>query len=316
MPPAYSRTSQRLPLEVCETVIGFIDSPYDEVDDQNKYEASDVRSRRKRTLYSCALVCRSWVPKARICLLRSVKVGNGRTAASFTASLQATRPLGVYVHELSIGVEDHKERDDPPDGGESGPTGSTSASGWIYQFVQVLPPLLPKLERLEYWNLPILHPLFYSLSSKFTSIQSLYLSDFRTQSFRDILQLINRCKNLQKLTVSECHWQLPSSFSPSRYGQRCLTDFALNLTSRECENDMCNWLTRSRITCTIEELHITNIYDDGDTHPRPPAPFLTPYLGGLLESCATTLRTLVLGFQGTIVPFGLEPETMCEYQDS
>lgn len=160
-----------LPLELCEHVVGFVDSWWG-------------WGCMTTSLHSCTLVCRGWLPKSRIQLYRRVVLRNKRQATSFMATISTTPQLGNYVRTLEILPGDH--------------------SDWIYRIHWVLPPLLPRLIRLTYAGLPVLRPVFFVLPSQFKTVTSLFLWILENQSFREVVWILNQFPNLQKLEVLEC----------------------------------------------------------------------------------------------------------------
>ena len=77
----------RLPLETCEGII--------------EYVAEDI-AQHTRTLHSCALVCRSWVPRSRFFLFQRVHLDNKTKAARFMSAICACPDLGMLVSKLIL----------------------------------------------------------------------------------------------------------------------------------------------------------------------------------------------------------------------
>lgn len=181
----HSKSSrQSLPLEVCEVIIGLVDAQRL----QDSYCSFTIIKRK--TLYSCALVCRDWVPKSRIHLFRSVGLNNRQQAGCFMTTVSTIPQLGEYVQALEISLRDDS----------------------LYRIHQVLPPLLPRLAHLQYSHLPVLHPVFIVLASRFKMVTSLRFDDFERQSFREVVQILNRFPHLRKLELSGCSWKSPGLF--------------------------------------------------------------------------------------------------------
>lgn len=128
---------QRLLLEICEGVIGFVDVRPHGISQQSFINTC------RRTLHSCSLarVCCNWVPKSRIHLFRCVSLASNQQAASSMTTVSTTPQLGVYVQALVISLHDHS----------------------IYKVHQSLPPLLPNLTHYPLFESPcapfrLLHP--------------------------------------------------------------------------------------------------------------------------------------------------------------
>lgn len=179
-----------MPLEVCEKVLGALSG----------------RLGDYRTLSACALVCRAWVPRSRISLYQHVELYSAKEASRFTTTIcssstnNCSSALGQLVYSLHIGSF-RRDRE---------------FNGWIYKAFQVLPPLLTNLYHLDYFDLPVLHPSFHLWQSKFTTVRSLSIlcSPDQKQSFREVVQIINAFKNLEKVeiyakqkTLGLCYWK-------------------------------------------------------------------------------------------------------------
>ncbi|KAJ3477776.1 hypothetical protein NLI96_g10237 [Meripilus lineatus] len=204
-----SFVSPRLPTEIWELIIESV-------------TATDAWDEELgQTWYSCALVCRSWVPTSRRLLYRSVYLDSATTATRFMASLTTCRQLGEFVHRLRI---------DPQGRG----------ADWFYKVLQVLPPILTNLERLEFWALPDLHQIFFGLCTRFTTIKALTLYELGSQSFREIVRIASRAKNLQTLTLYNCRWKSPAEFfTPRGLGP---VDIRLNSIPKESHDDAFRWV--------------------------------------------------------------------------
>lgn len=137
------------------------------------------------------------------------------------ASLTTCRQLGEFVHRLRI---------DPQGRG----------ADWFYKVLQVLPPILTNLERLEFWALPDLHQIFFGLCTRFTTIKALTLYELGSQSFREIVRIASRAKNLQTLTLYNCRWKSPAEFfTPRGLGP---VDIRLNSIPKESHDDAFRWV--------------------------------------------------------------------------
>lgn len=81
--------SSKLPIEVCERIIDFLCylPPYIQV--QNLSQLSEAT----RTICSCALVCRSWVPRSQHHLFHRVELRNSHNAHVFLDII--TRSPGI-----------------------------------------------------------------------------------------------------------------------------------------------------------------------------------------------------------------------------
>lgn len=152
------------------------------------------------SILSCTLVCREWTPRSQFCLFRCVLLGSAKTASKFMNTISTVPALGRFVQTFFL-------RPSPKE---------KESNGWICKVFQVLPPLLTNLYELRLEGLPTLHPVFHALSSRFTTVKSLSIQypDTQEQSFREVIQIINGFKNLEKLdifaaqnTQDLCYWK-------------------------------------------------------------------------------------------------------------
>lgn len=205
-----------------------------------------------------------------------VHLTTARGAAAFIATIVAgsRRILRLYVQELIVSL------------GEA-------LSGWIYQFVQVIPPLLPNLLHFEYCDLPILHPRFYALTFRSRAMSSLALEHLRHQSFVEILGILRQCKALRYLRMYNCEWRPSSTPYPPR--GCALVSLSLSFTTPECRNDVLRWLATTNSASALQHLYIMYC----ELPAQDP-----PHLRTVLEQCAETLKELVLGVH-------LSDDTMC-----
>lgn len=169
-----------VPLEVCEQIIEFTDVPL-----LGDY-GWEFKDNRRKTLYSCALVCRDWVPKSRIHLFRSVRLFDKYSATRFISTILTNPGFGQYVRRLEIR--------------------GLLPGDWIYKVHWHLSSLLSRLIHLTYSNLPVLNPVFFVLSPRFNVITSLKLDLMVNQSFREVMRVLSKFTNLQKLEINACQY--------------------------------------------------------------------------------------------------------------
>ncbi len=91
LPPSPVESKPRVPVEVCERVIGAV---YDD-----RYALVSAAS---ATLTSCALVCRAWRSPAQRVLFHYVTLRDKDMLYSFRELLDASPELGPYVHALEL----------------------------------------------------------------------------------------------------------------------------------------------------------------------------------------------------------------------
>ena len=153
---------------------------------------------------------------------------------------------------------------------------------WIYTILATLPPLLPRLEALEFRGLPILHPNFILMASRFKTIQRLRLHNIVYQSFSEIIRLINRFSLLQTLEVYNVQWNQPSHCYPSK---RHRMKELISGPDNGCQSDMLNWMCSSQsITALYSlKLHAVGVLD-------------IPALDSILHLCVRSLHRLAIHF--------------------
>lgn len=218
----------KIPLEVCEKIIDGVEI--------FQWDVSGYQ-----TLRACALVCRAWLPRSRICLFRFVRLDSARTASRCMSTVTTSPGLGQLVQTLCV----------------SPSTKDKTFNGWICKVLQVLPPLLTNLYELHYWYLPTVHPVFHMLSSRFTTVKSLLIRCFFPQmlSFREIIQIVNGFKNLEKLiiyakqkTPGLCYWKRPCQ----------LKTLIADNWNEHSNQDIYSWLEKSvdKKTVSFQKLYV------------------------------------------------------------
>lgn len=255
--------SWRLPLEVCENVIDYVS-----FDSWTTVEFSQSYPTTSQSLHACTLVCRDWLPRARINLYRYIHLDSKHKTAQFVWTLSTRPPLGEYVDHLCIDCfTDH-----------AGP------NGWIYYDLRTL---LPNIRKLEYRSLPTLHSIFAITISQFSTVRSLYLRDLVYQSFRETVHVVNALRHLEELTIASCRWKTPGRF----FSGKRHAFIALNITGLEpsATIDTFCWAVASHSTTFLTKVQL-------DVHDY------TPEFDLLLASCLLTLKALFLNFHD-YVPF-------------
>lgn len=260
---------QRLPLETQEEVIEYVGL------DISTGQWGTQLCERLETLLSCALVCRGWVTKSRIHIFREVRLDTNRKADSFMATITASPRLGDHVRRVVFDLRHEYNH-------------------WIYRAHQILPSLLPNIHHLEYHRLPILHPTFFGLSSRFGIITSLELHGLSVKdwTFRDIVRLINGFNNL-KILKMQCDWTSPSPFYCHSARQE-RHPMSLHLDCSDMKDiqveEMIRWLTKRQQSHPLDEFSLRCARRST----------LIPTLGDLFKQCSKTLKTLDFSFDNNI----------------
>lgn len=237
--------SAKLPTEICEAIIGFVDE--DVYFLQRPYRLPET----KKALYSCALVCRSWITRARIHLFRIVTI-DSRSVSNIMTVVLTSPTHGSYVQRVDL--SGHDQPLDPQ-------TNIPRHDGWIYDFFKKVVPLLPNLTFIQYDGLPTLHPCFYISPPRVPSLTSLSLSGLNATSIGDVLRLISYYKRLKELYITQSGgaWG-PFSNHHYSFGQRWSCHLQV-LSIQRCTVsdifDLFHWLAQLRTPCSFEHLVLT-----------------------------------------------------------
>lgn len=234
-------TSAKLPLEICEFIIGFVHPGPAWYKD---YE-------RRGFLRPCLLVCRDWVPKSRIELYRFIELDDKTRAMNFVATITSFPSLGEYVQSLRFdgGFDSRRE-----------------CGNWFYKVHQALQSRLPNLTFLEYFYPPVVHPSFFVLPSQFDSIRCLRLRYLCWWSLRETMRLLRRFAQLEELVIDSCDWgtHIPSSvYCRQTNWQNPPKAIAPRLELREdpwyqgmARDVVIGWLTRSHLSFSLCSLKL------------------------------------------------------------
>ena len=223
---------------------------------------------RVRILHACVLVARSWVPRSRIHLYGHIGLDSDLRTTQFLDSVTKSPALGEYVRFLLIS----------PRFGETEISG-----GWIFRAISILPPLLPHLYELALWDIPVLHPVYIAVLSRFRTIESLELVGIKRRSLQEIVQLINRFPRLRRLCLWECGWKTPGRYY---YGkQHNLSTLEMRYNNLLDSKPLLEWDLESKSTCVL-----TAFRSDSDV--------TGSTLDHILQSCCSTLRELHLDVYG------------------
>lgn len=226
------QSKPKLPIEVCERIIdclpAFIGFPC--------WDWPNFGTER-RTLYTCALVCRDWVPRSQHNLFCQVELCTTRQAHAFLDIVTRFPHRAKLVQSLSISPAPYgtsrlvlpKKPSNPP-----------CYYNWIYQALERLPHLLVNLSLLDLRSLPTLHPSFVHRASRFKTVKALSFFDLSEQSFSEIIQIVYRLPRLESLQMGYCSWNQSARFF-SRNRPR-VKKLHLPSISQETSIDLLNWL--------------------------------------------------------------------------
>lgn len=268
-------TNPRFPVEIFERIIDMVEElskgPIfpDELD--------------PRDLVQCSLVCRSWVPRTRLHIFRSVKLRRMSKAYWFLDILAHKPAYGQFVKTLFIWPDPDISMDEAtelPEMQTSIPT--KSQTWWIHEALIRLPKLLSNLQTLYLAGLPVLHLAFVILCSQFTTVQTLHLWNLDNQSGPEIVQLISRFSQIHTLTMG-IMWRYPVSYYKGK--RHNLKDLYVSIVDQMSPQGVSDLLKRL-VTCGSISM-LTNLTLNIDVSP-------TILVDLLLHSCSHTLCELCL----------------------
>lgn len=130
---------------------------------------------------------------------------------------------------------------------------------WVYEVLTALPPLLTNLSILDLMNLPALHPSFVCLVSRFTTIRTLRLYFVMSQSFREIIQVVNGLPQITTLHMYHCSWTRPAHFYPSKRLRLQIFYIKTLPDSPGLQWDVFNWMRSSQCLSTLRTLSFDDI---------------------------------------------------------
>ncbi|KAM5532817.1 hypothetical protein V8D89_013536 [Ganoderma adspersum] len=235
-------TVPELPNELVDAIISWV-SPYD-----------------KRTLRSCALVHRDWLPASLHALLWSVELREPAAWDSFLNGVihsEQMRPWRASIHHLEF-VDPLIHTHYPGD--KCVPPGSIPT--WRGQYViTVLASHLPNLHSLTFtvdWAQCSPHPTTFGTFSQLTSLCRLQLDACSFPSFCTFRRVLISLPALKNLNCIDVHWPsapqlsilaLPSSRPP-------LQSLYLSFSCRSCTLALLEWLIHTPTSSTLVDLHL------------------------------------------------------------
>lgn len=255
-------TSRRstLPTEVCERTIDFL-------------------RKDPKSLHSCLLTCRAWVPRSIYHLYASVHLSTPARLAVFLQFLHSNPASARFVHCLSLGRDiDYSE------------SAMQDNDDLMVMAANRLPRLLTSLREIRLTALPAdMHPTFPRLLSRFKAATQLTLESTEFRSFNQFNQFILAFSNLKRLCLFNTTWEQPVPTPVNHLGQiysrrsRPALEHVVKIhhfnNSSEAEYNM-NWLRTTAMTSMLVELSVSL-----------PSKSLIPAFNKLLSNCSS-LRTL------------------------
>lgn len=221
-----------LPTEIWERTIDIVEA----MESKTGY--------RERTLYACALVSRTWLPRSRVHLFETLTLSSDRKTEKFIKALLFTPLLGQRVQTLRIFPR--MSWDDPH-----------KHQSWIYKALQTLPTYLTNLRVLVFRDLPTLHPLALAFLPRFTTVQSLRLVHLTAQSFGDIVRFATRFPKVTELWIQDCEWKSPGHYYR---GKSLPLDILVVEGSKGTTTDILEWISASKSCLVLRVLYVGSIF--------------------------------------------------------
>lgn len=272
-----------LPTEICERIIDAIaDLPIPLLE-------------REQPLIACALVCRSWVPRARVHLYTNVLLESDTQTRKLLHTLSRSPNFGRFAETLTLSIPlAMRELDaDLEDQAEFGYGYSKELhANWIYKAIHMLPKYLTNVRELQLQDLPELHPSFAFHCSRFTKVESLLLVGL-SASFSEIVQLINRLSKLRQLDIRDCGWSQPLHYNSRPQRKPTLTALGFRCDYPSCGTDLLKWLSKSHSGAILTHLRWSAIFPDHHVA-----------LNEALQSCSNTLEYASFGAGVQLAPEG------------
>ena len=180
-----------LPLEVYERIIDWCAV----IDLDWKWHRHPRQARRipnNRLVLACALVCRSWLPRARNQLLSSIEV---LVSSEFNRLCKCIRPsdsLGQFIRSLKLGRL----------------LATPIPNAWIHLLPQQLSSTLSCLSEMTLINCPFpTHTSFVMLLSGFKSLTTLTLISCDFTTFTDLARILLAFSSLSSLSLDAVNWK-------------------------------------------------------------------------------------------------------------
>lgn len=241
----------RLPQEICDRII-------------------DMSGLASRPLLAFCLVCRAWLPRARLHLFRWACLENESQAQGFLRMVSTYPRYGEFTKNLSISGS-------PKEGTDDGPS-----CQWIHRIVLLLPPLLPNLQELDLISLPVLHPTFPILCSRFKTVHSLSLTSNNEMSFCEVIKLVNGFPSLRSLDL-DIDDELRGVARFHKRRRQPLATLRVNLPSAfKTQGEFAKWIVARQSASQLAEV-TWSVWSNLDAN-----------LDAILERCSQTLKELTL----------------------
>lgn len=254
--------ARRLPQEICDLII-------------------DMPTTKKTHSFLC-LVCRAWLPRARLRLFERVPLCSQSQAQTFLRIVLDYPKYGEFVDALV--AKPLQPRNEVADD-------VLLSCEWIHRIVLSLPPLLPNLQELKLESLPVLHPTFPILCSRFKSIRTLSIqtrtpgsntTNSERWSFCDIVKIISQFPKLRSLDLS-IDENLSGTVRYHRKRQQPLTRLMFDsFNAGPTRTELAKWVVARQSLSELAELYWRIL-----TTPDPELNFI-------IQGCTSSLKMLEL----------------------
>lgn len=245
---------------------------------------------RNASLWSCALTCRSWVPRARNCLYFHVGITGSLQFDKFLRTITLSTRHGDLVRELSIAV-------------------NLAAPGRFLPAGVVLISLCRKLNRLDLIDIVHTsvrpHGNFFLCATQYRTVTVLSLRGYTFSDTKELATFIVSFRELRTLKIVRDGYDSPRAavFRKGLYEMEMphLENLELELThtaelprpaSARDVVHIIDWLAKSSASKKIKRLWMSYTIESNEKPLE-----AVERIGNLLEACGESLQELVLALQ-------------------
>lgn len=243
----------RLPTELCEFIIDAVNDTMAPSGEIEQY------SLRKRTLFSCALTCNTWLSRSLYLLYQFVHIGSSERLHVFRRALKMRPGLARHVRYLHLGSLSSP----PPNRGRMGVVDSP----WINAAALSLFPSLSGLISIAIVGMDFshTHPRFFAALSSIKAVRYLSLAQVLFKGSAQFSRIVAAFPSLSHLSIRDIHaWsRLPQTVIPSGAFKLQARLTTIDLRCHTCDHqlqaifDVCSWLCMTPSSSSPIDLKIS-----------------------------------------------------------
>ncbi|KAI0367699.1 hypothetical protein BV20DRAFT_546112 [Pilatotrama ljubarskyi] len=230
----------------------------------------------RRTLCSCALTCRLWLPASRYNLFYRLSISRRANFDLLVRVREAAHIAPAFKNVRSLQLWEDQERP------------------WLHLFPLIFSRRLPRMHFLTLgdfvWDKVPLPQSFYTIGHDFPSVSTLKLSDGTFHSFAEFRRLVSAFRQLSRLLVDNVQWRVSPSyyhcdFQPTLPRLELLW-FRANATCTVAVPTLVDWLMHTPSVESLNDLQLWEQNGSDLTHIQR----LTQALGSRLVHFQVSLR--------------------------